>query len=67
MRLVSVKANKDYRIEIDETVGLHIPAEICHLFQSRDGRAHRRLNPSTRHKANPTRVAPKGAWNSRET
>nr|WP_155191820.1 ABC transporter ATP-binding protein [Roseibium denhamense] len=35
--LVSVKANKDYRIEIDETVGLHIPAEICHLFHHETG------------------------------
>jgi len=35
--LVSVKAHKDYRIEIDETVGLHIPAEICHLFHHETG------------------------------
>ena len=35
--LVSVKANKDYRIEIDETVGLHVPADICHLFNHETG------------------------------
>ncbi|MES0885392.1 ABC transporter ATP-binding protein [Roseibium sp. SCP14] len=35
--LVSVKANKDYRIEIDETVDLSIPAEICHLFNHETG------------------------------
>ncbi|MEM9631675.1 MAG: ABC transporter ATP-binding protein [Pseudomonadota bacterium] len=35
--LVSVKASKDYRIEIDETVGLSVPAEICHLFNHETG------------------------------
>jgi len=35
--MVSVKAHKDYRIEIDETVGLHVPAEICHLFHHETG------------------------------
>jgi len=35
--LVSVKAAKDYRIEIDDTVGLHIPADICHLFNHETG------------------------------
>ncbi|MCV0424351.1 MAG: ABC transporter ATP-binding protein [Roseibium sp.] len=35
--LVSVKASKDYRIEIDEMVGLSVPAEICHLFNHETG------------------------------
>ncbi|MEM6460504.1 MAG: ABC transporter ATP-binding protein [Pseudomonadota bacterium] len=35
--LVSVKASKDFRIEIDETVGLSIPKEICHLFNHENG------------------------------
>ena len=35
--MVSVKAHKDYRIEIDETVGLSVPAHICHLFHKDTG------------------------------
>ncbi len=35
--LVSVKAAKDYRIEIGETVSLSVPAGICHLFHRETG------------------------------
>jgi len=35
--MVAVKAGKDYRIEIDEPVGLHVPADICHLFHHETG------------------------------
>lgn len=35
--LVSVKASKDYRIDIGETVGVKVPASICHLFDSESG------------------------------
>ncbi|MBO6755637.1 MAG: ABC transporter ATP-binding protein [Roseibium sp.] len=35
--LVSVKASKDYRIEIDAKVGLLVPATICHLFDHGTG------------------------------
>ncbi|MEZ5535640.1 MAG: ABC transporter ATP-binding protein [Thiolinea sp.] len=32
--LVSVKADKDYRIEIGEPVGIHIDAAVCRLFDA---------------------------------
>ena len=32
--LVSVKAHKDYRVEIGKEVSLSVPAEICHLFDN---------------------------------
>lgn len=35
--LVSVKAHKDFRIEIDDQVELSIPAGICHLFNHETG------------------------------
>lgn len=35
--LVSVKAPKDYRVEIGQTVHTAIPASICHLFDIRSG------------------------------
>ncbi|MTH95938.1 ABC transporter ATP-binding protein [Roseibium sp. RKSG952] len=35
--LVSVKAQKDYRIGIDAQVGLSVPPGICHLFDSGTG------------------------------
>ena len=34
---VSVKAAKDYRIEIGETVSIAVPPAICHLFGAGDG------------------------------
>ena len=37
--LVSVKAAKDHRAEIGETVSVSAPAGICHLFDSRTGAA----------------------------
>ena len=37
--LVSVKAAKDYRAKIGETVRISAPAGICHLFDSRSGAA----------------------------
>ncbi len=41
--MVSIKANKDYRGEIGDMVHAHIPAEICHLFDTVSGEkiAHR--------------------------
>ena len=35
--LVSVKASKDYRTQIGETVHASIPASICHLFDYKTG------------------------------
>ncbi|MEM6637860.1 MAG: ABC transporter ATP-binding protein [Pseudomonadota bacterium] len=35
--LAAVKASKDYRAEIGQTVSFHIPASICHLFRQEDG------------------------------
>ncbi|KIN76135.1 ABC transporter ATP-binding protein [Sulfitobacter mediterraneus] len=35
--LVSIKTNKDYRAEIDQTVTGAIPTEICHLFDAQTG------------------------------
>lgn len=35
--LVSVKADKEYRIAIGESVGLSVPASICHLFDNDSG------------------------------
>ncbi|SDE00048.1 multiple sugar transport system ATP-binding protein [Paracoccus isoporae] len=35
--LVSIKAPKDYRVEIGEEVGTQIPAAMCHLFDSETG------------------------------
>ncbi len=35
--LVSVRADKNFRGEIDETVSIAIPTEICHLFDGSSG------------------------------
>ena len=35
--LVSIKAPKDYRAAIDSTVDAHVPASICHLFDTKTG------------------------------
>lgn len=35
--MVSVKADKEYRAEIGEAVGIKIPAGICHLFDAESG------------------------------
>ena len=35
--LVSVKAHKDFRVEIGDTVEVSIPAEICHAFDAKTG------------------------------
>lgn len=35
--LVSVKADKTYRAEIDDTVSIQIPSEHCHLFHAETG------------------------------
>ncbi len=35
--LVAVKADKDYRANIDDEVSISIPASICHLFDSESG------------------------------
>jgi multiple sugar transport system ATP-binding protein len=35
--LVSVKADKNYRAEIDEPVSIHVPENHCHLFDAQTG------------------------------
>ncbi|NOD65976.1 ABC transporter ATP-binding protein [Ruegeria sp. HKCCD7303] len=35
--LVSVKANKNFRAEIDDMVSISVPVEICHLFDGQTG------------------------------
>ena len=35
--LVSVKAAKDYRVSIGDTVNVSVPASVCHLFDSTTG------------------------------
>ena len=35
--LVSCKADKTYRAEIDDTISINIPREICHLFDGQTG------------------------------
>ena len=35
--LVSVKADKSFRAEIDDTVSISVPIEICHLFDGKTG------------------------------
>ena len=35
--MVSVKASKDFRAEIDDMVSLSVPAGICHLFDDQTG------------------------------
>ncbi|TCD15110.1 ABC transporter ATP-binding protein [Oricola cellulosilytica] len=35
--LVSVKAHKEYRAEIGQEISISVPAQICHLFDSRTG------------------------------
>lgn len=35
--LVSVKAGKDYRARISETVHAAVPPDICHLFNTKSG------------------------------
>ena len=36
-QLVSCKAGKTYRAEIDDMISIHIPKEICHLFDGQTG------------------------------
>jgi multiple sugar transport system ATP-binding protein len=35
--LVSVKADKNYQAEIDDTVSISVPTDHCHLFDSQTG------------------------------
>ncbi|GGE44202.1 ABC transporter ATP-binding protein [Actibacterium pelagium] len=35
--LVSVKADKSYRAEIEDMVSIHVPSEQCHLFDAQTG------------------------------
>ena len=35
--LVSAKADKSFRAEIGDTVSIHIPSELCHLFDAETG------------------------------
>ncbi len=41
--LVAVKADKDYRAEIGDTVGFHVPVAHCHLFDRENGQ---RIEPA---------------------
>ena len=36
-QMVSVKAGKDYRAEIGDSVSFHVPPEICHVFDRASG------------------------------
>ena len=36
--LVAVKADKSFRADIGDTVSLHVPPEICHLFSKETGK-----------------------------
>ena len=36
-KLVSVRADKNYRASIDDMVSIEVPAEICHLFHGQTG------------------------------
>ena len=36
-KLVSVRADKNYRASIDDMVSIEVPAEICHLFDGQTG------------------------------
>jgi multiple sugar transport system ATP-binding protein len=36
-QLVSVKAHKDFRAEIGDTVSFAVPSAICHLFDTDSG------------------------------
>lgn len=35
--LVSVKAHKEFRAEIDDAVSVHVPTDHCHLFDTKTG------------------------------
>ncbi len=35
--LVSVKSAKDYRVQIGDRVDIHVPASICHVFDTKTG------------------------------
>ena len=35
--LVSVRADKGFRADIDDMVSIEVPNEICHLFDGEDG------------------------------
>ena len=35
--LVSVKADKNFRAEIDDTVSIRVPMDHCHLFDTATG------------------------------
>ncbi|SEO18176.1 carbohydrate ABC transporter ATP-binding protein, CUT1 family [Paracoccus alcaliphilus] len=43
--LISVKADKTYRAEIDDRIGIRIPVEACHFFTAESGE---RLDPPAR-------------------
>ncbi len=50
--LLSVKAAKDFRAEVGDIVHAHVPASVCHLFDSRTGvRIDESARPSTAEKA----------------
>ncbi|NCZ66515.1 MAG: ABC transporter ATP-binding protein, partial [Rhodobacteraceae bacterium] len=36
-KLVSVRADKNYRASIDDMVSIEVPAKICHLFDGQTG------------------------------
>ena len=36
--LISGKADKSFRAEIDDTISIRVPPEHCHLFDTSDGK-----------------------------
>ena len=36
-KLISVKADKNFRVEIGDKINFSIPAQICHLFDAKTG------------------------------
>jgi multiple sugar transport system ATP-binding protein len=36
-QLISIKANKDYRVKIGETINVSVPIKKCHLFDINTG------------------------------
>ena len=36
-QLISIKANKDYRVKIDQSINISVPVKKCHLFDVKTG------------------------------
>ena len=43
--LISIKADKNFRAEIDDRISVHVPADHCHLFDARTGERIGGLTP----------------------